>query len=63
MKHDEVIQETWRIKEEIAAQYHYDVHEYVKALREKRGHDATPNTSKVLSAKGRGVVHASPRMP
>jgi nuclear transport factor 2 (NTF2) superfamily protein len=38
MKYDEVIQEVWRIKEEIAVQYNYDVHEYAAALREKRAH-------------------------
>ncbi len=38
MKYDEVIQEVWRIKEEIAVQYNCDVHEYAAALREKRAH-------------------------
>jgi len=45
MQYDEVIQEVWRIKEEIAAQYDYDVHKYAQALREKRSHYKGKNSS------------------
>jgi len=37
MYEDSVISEVRRIKEEIAAQYGYDVHALAKALREKQG--------------------------
>jgi hypothetical protein len=39
MHYDDVILEVWRVKDEIASQYHNDVHEYVNALREKRPQD------------------------
>ena len=45
MQYDEVIQEVWRIKEEIATQYDYDVHKYVQALREKRSHNKEKKSS------------------
>lgn len=36
MQHDDVIEELWRIKDEIAAEYNYDIHALVKALREDK---------------------------
>ncbi len=49
MKEDEVIREVHRIKDTIAAEYNYDVHKLVAALKEKQ------------NKRGRKVVSRKPK--
>ena len=51
MYEDDVIAEVRRVKDEIAAQYAYDVRALARAMREKQGKD------------GRKVVRFSPKRP
>ncbi len=51
MYEDEVIEEVRRVKDEIAAEFHYDVHALAESLRADEGKD------------GRKVVRFSPKQP
>ena len=49
MYEDEVVREVRRVRDELAAEYGYDVHALARALREKQGKD------------GRTVVRLNPK--
>lgn len=51
MYEDDVIEEVWRVKDEIAAEFNYDVHALADALRKDEGKD------------GRKVVSLEPKRP